>query len=559
MKRLPIIASIAILALCAASLATWQHKPQIEKSSAALAQLDEAAQKAGASQGWMAKVAEQMRQDELQAFMEGGQARIFNRDHNLNAKLDSQSLRVESAKLELKQDPRQMDKLAAKGAARLLPSPTPNAADWGFEWKTEKFGRAGSMQAIAAGKAETKGVRMSLKRAQFEEWYENRPEGIEQGFTIVARPAGQGEVRLESAAINSCRLKMEQGEVRVQEGGKEVLRYGALKVVDAKGQVLESRMELDGCRIVLAYEDAGAQYPVIVDPLIVRSTLSAPSGSSFFGNSVASAGDVNGDGYGDVIIGSSNSNRAYLYLGRAWGLLYYSPVTLTGPSGSYFGVSVASAGDFNGDGYGDVVIGASYTAYLYFGSSGGLVTPPVVLTAPSGSINYGNSVASAGDVNGDGYGDMIVGAPNSNTAYLYLGSLSGTLTTPVTLAGPLGSGNFGNCVASAGDVNGDGYGDVTVGTNGSDTAYLYLGSASGLASAPVTLSGPSGSQFGNCVASAGDANGDGYGDVIIGAIASNTAYLYLGSTTGLVATPATLTGPSGSKFGYCVAGVGDVN
>jgi hypothetical protein len=555
MKRLQLVASIALLSLCAASLAVWHSKQQPVAKPAAQATLDEAAKKAGASESWMAKVAEQIRQDELQAILENGQARIFNRDHNLNAKLDSLSLRVESAKLELQQDPRKMDALAAKGAARVLPSPTPSASNWGFEWKTEKFGRSGAMQAIAAGKAETKGIRMSLKRAQFEEWYENRREGIEQGFTIAARPAGQGEVRLESAAINSCRLKLEQGEVRVQDGSKEVLRYGGLKVIDAKGQVLQSRMELDGCRIVLAYEDAGAQYPVIVDPLIMQPAISVAGETGYFGVSVASAGDVNGDGFGDVVIGAYGSDLAYIAYGSASGLGVPMAISAAGASG-WFGYRVASAGDVNGDGYGDVVIGtfSSNTAYIAYGGASGLGAP-LALSVPGETGVFGYSVASAGDVNGDGYGDVIVGTRTSNKAYIIQGSASG-LGVPLAISG---AGQFGNCVAGVGDVNGDGYGDVAIGAFGLNTAYLAYGSASGLGALVACNAAGEAGNFGLSVASAGDVNGDGYGDVAIGAPGSNKAYIALGGASGL-GTPAAMSvaGEIGS-FGASLSSAGDVN
>src|SRR5262249_27983333 len=146
------------------------------------------------------------------------------------------------------------------------------------------------------------------------------------------------------------------------------------------------------------------------------------------------------------------------------------------------------------------------------------------------------SVATAGDVNGDGYSDVVVGAPGyggagyllGGKAYLYLGSPSGLSQSPAwAVAGQSEAAYFGWSVASAGGVNGDGYADVIVGSIGccsgifSDggAALLYLGSAAGLQSTPAWLvKGGAGGfeEFGYSVAGAGDVNGDGYADVVIG-------------------------------------------
>ena len=321
--------------------------------------------------------------------------------------------------------------------------------------------------------------------------------------------------------------------------------------------------------------------------------LFGPDGAGgHFGRSAASAGDVNGDGFADLLVGADraagNAGRAYVYLGGATGLASAPATTLTGPDSDAgtesFGFSAASAGDVNGDGYADVVVGAfgalggAGAAYVYLGSATGLSTAAAFTLTGSSDRNFGISVASAGDINGDGFADIVVGAsglPSSaGSVSVYLGSASGISTTPTTvLTGPGGTGGrFGGSVAGAGDVNGDGFADLVVGgtgASGTGSAYIYLGGASGLSTTQAsTLTDPAGAStyFGASVASAGDVDGNGYSDVVVGAFNGpggngiGHAYVYSGSPAGLAMVPATtLTGPVvGGQFGVSVAGAGDI-
>ena len=335
-------------------------------------------------------------------------------------------------------------------------------------------------------------------------------------------------------------------------------------------------------------------------------------GNAQFGCSVASAGDINGDGYADVVVGApwynSRVGQAFVYLGSASGLSAGSNWSDSGRvSGSEFGTSVASAGDVNGDGYADVIVGSPYYslsmsgqghACVYYGSGDGLgesgseYNADWIAESDQISGYFGISVASAADVNGDGYADVIVGAygfDNGQTdegrAYLYHGSASGLSATASWIAESDQDGaGLGISVASAGDVNGDGYADVIVGANQYDNgqtdegaAFVWLGSASGVnegvAGTPTNAawageSDQAGAGFGVSVASAGDVNGDGYADVIVGANQYDTsqtdggrAFVYLGSAAGLSAAPnwTAQSGQNGARFGNSVASAGDVN
>jgi Secretion system C-terminal sorting domain/FG-GAP repeat/FG-GAP-like repeat len=329
------------------------------------------------------------------------------------------------------------------------------------------------------------------------------------------------------------------------------------------------------------------------------------SGASF-GISVACAGDINGDGYSDVIIGArfyddagnADEGRAFVYYGSSSGI---SPAPTSTPddanqSTAYYGYSVASAGDVNGDGYSDVIVGAFVFddiqsneggAFVYHGAPDGLSITPVIYNPPVSQLQcgFGHCVSGIGDVNSDGYSDVIIGSyayddgfSDEGRAFVYYGSAAGLAAIPNLILddGNQSGANFGFACTGAGDVNGDGYDDVIVGAwqyNSEGRAFVYYGSAGGLSATPNRIlndAAQSGAGYGVHVAGAGDVNGDGYSDVMIGAYAyddgafadEGRVFIYHGSATGLAATPASLlddADQSGAAFGRWVASAGDIN
>ncbi|MBK7434884.1 MAG: FG-GAP repeat protein [Chitinophagaceae bacterium] len=335
--------------------------------------------------------------------------------------------------------------------------------------------------------------------------------------------------------------------------------------------------------------------------------------NAFFGTSVASAGDVNGDGYGDVIIGAylyddgvnADEGRAFVYHGSAAGLLATPSSTPDdcNQANARFGGSVACAGDVNGDGYSDVIIGANQyddganteegRAYVYYGSATGISASPDSTPDDANQIfaEFGNSVACAGDVNGDGYSDVVIGAykwdeipsfTNDGKCFVYHGSASGLAASPNNTldATNENNANLGISVACAGDVNGDGYSDIIAGAPGLDDganfdegkAFVFFGSAAGASSSPgITLDDADqlGASFGSSVASAGDVNGDGFSDVMVGAELyddTNTnegvCFIYYGNAAGTMVSPVSKLDDADqddAAFGSSVASAGDVN
>ncbi|MES2264890.1 MAG: Ig-like domain-containing protein [Pseudomonadota bacterium] len=365
------------------------------------------------------------------------------------------------------------------------------------------------------------------------------------------------------------------------------------------------------------------------------------------GNSVSAAGDINGDGYADLIVGAykadlngSDSGASYVVFGKASG--FNSTIALSSLNGSTgfrldgagtgdnFGQSVSAAGDVNGDGYADLIVGAnaanphsndSGSSYVVFGKASGF-SSTIALSSLDGSTGFrldgaaqedhaGLSVSAAGDVNGDGYADLIIGAyatdnggDDSGSGYVVFGKASGFSST-IDLSSLDGTTGFrldgvahdfsGSSVSTAGDINRDGYADLIVSAyradpHGSDSgsSYVVFGKASGFTSTLdlSTLNGTTGFRLdgaatsdnaGNSVSAAGDINGDGYADLIVGAILADNAgndagasYVVFGKASGFTSSIdlSSLDGTTGFRLdgaaagdnaGRSVSAAGDVN
>ncbi|MFZ5478988.1 MAG: MopE-related protein [Myxococcota bacterium] len=331
------------------------------------------------------------------------------------------------------------------------------------------------------------------------------------------------------------------------------------------------------------------------------------SAADWAGSSVAAAGDVDGDGFGDFVVGSpsrnSSTGAAYLVAGAATPTstsLSMHP-TFSGSSvDDSAGWSVAGAGDVDGDGLDDLLVGShgrgdSGSAFLLLAasatSSRSLTSSDAEYTGESPGDYAGYAVAGAGDVDGDGFADLLVGAvdeedagADAGAAYVILGSTSpwsGSLAyadSKLTAESP--ADNAGAAVASAGDFDGDGWDDLAVGAtyggvSDEGAAYLFLGgavpSAASLGSADAAFLGEAANDAAGSRLASGDFNADGYADLLVGAYlnddggtAAGAAYLVLGHASPmssyLASAGVQLTGEAAYDYaGFSVACAGDVD
>ncbi len=355
------------------------------------------------------------------------------------------------------------------------------------------------------------------------------------------------------------------------------------------------------------------------DPCEIDTTLYGEEGGDRAGQSVAGGGDINGDGYDDLVVGSSWHNGSLIEDVVAVGAAYivYGPISgaynlslsdgkVEGAAGQdRLGSSLSIVGDVDDDGYDDVLIGAfgvdiggavAGAAYLVTGPISGVISSESATASLFGELagdRAGSAVAGGSDYSGDGQADLLIGAynaqgtegaPSAGAVYMVLGTTTGSVNLSFADTAMLGeqAGDWaGYSVADAGDVNADGVADIIIGAPFLHPDGIYVGGAYVVFGPPdsgeMTLGDAdrrylginNGDRAGYSVAGAEDVNGDGRDDLLIGApnndsgaAESGAAYLVSGSASSgsLSGALATFVGEDGHDYsGSDVDGAGDID
>jgi hypothetical protein len=393
-------------------------------------------------------------------------------------------------------------------------------------------------------------------------------------IAILIAVAQLAEPRVGSASPISSRVLIDpQGEHTGDEFGRSAAWVGDVNA-DGYDDVLIGAFRYP------EIASAGKAYLYFGGPAMdaAADLVIAPpaGGSGWFGVSVAPAGDFNGDSYADFIIGAQQSGaegKAFIYYGGP-SLDAAPDFTLTGEStGSLtsFGASVASAGDVNEDGFGDVIVGAPWyggggnkpgRAYVFFGGAAPDAVPDRVFPGVGFYDQLGTVVGPAGDMNGDGHPDVFASAPNNNASalgagalYIWFGGPAFDTTPDLVLLGSAVNEHLMSA-AKAGDVNADGFSDL-IGA-GRDHVFVWFGGSSPNPVPDLTLARTYAS-----VAGAGDVDGDGIDDFMVGApnyVGGSRVSVFLGgSTVDNVEDLYYLGDQVGEALGICVAGGGHVD
>lgn len=377
-----------------------------------------------------------------------------------------------------------------------------------------------------------------------------------------------------------------------------------------------------------AYDEVARDSILVSTGMVALDFLSTPLGMDVasqpsFGTVVKLLGDFNGMGVSDLAVGAPNAieplssearGAVFIYFNKSEGYLLTSQNGLLrsaeklNPSaviygeadGDQFGFAIAEDGDFNHDGFADLVVGAPTAGkvYIFFGGSAGktkfstmAVNPsaPVTVNASDADViisspilGFGTSVALLGDMDSRGGSELIVGSPLESRVYIFLSGFftdnrikgatpqtvvlpAGTCSLPAegcadwTLIGPAGS-NFGAETARLGDVNGDGYEDMAIGVPALASIYIFYGGAfsgkaldfslrgpqtrdlSAGASWDLMIFGEGGSEFGSAITARRDLSNASYGtsSVVISAPATDKVYVFFGSPGGTITYPTAL-------------------
>lgn len=456
------------------------------------------------------------------------------------------------------------------------------AGEWGgVRLRLTAWGVPGAMIAAKEPAWRSDDHTLATDHGGMEEWWRNAEQGPEHGFTVHEAPAG--DTIAFDVAVPGAAVEIVENEAVFFLHDSVPIAYRGLHATDAAGRELPVFMarSVDGVRI--GVEVTGAAFPVIVDPVVMPYWFVTGSASAdYFGSAVAGLGDVNGDGYTDFAVGgygTGSGGAVSVFFGGGIGPSRSADWSYSGTQANMdLGYRVVNAGDVNGDGVTDLAVsaprydnGSSNEGVVYVfhgdGTSFG-ATPDWSYESDQISGGMGTSLAGAGDVNGDGYDDLLLGAPafdygstDEGKVWLVEGGPSGLGSTATWSAeGNQTLASFGSSLAFAGDVDGDGYDDIVIGASQYDdgetnegAVFVYHGSDSGPAASPTRTitSNQANASLGAAVAGVADVDMDGYDEIVVTATAYDNgstdegmAWLYAGSAWNTQTAPSSEVPPS---------------
>ena len=345
---------------------------------------------------------------------------------------------------------------------------------------------------------------------------------------------------------------------------------------------------------------AGAAAPAVHVPVVavgIDADVGGLAAGQQFGFAVAGVGDFNGDGFADWAAAApvddgdgTDVGVVYVFFGGRPPHVVPDRVLHGEGPGDKFGESVAGLGDFNHDGFDDLIVGADGNdggganagrAYVYFGGLAADATADLLLTGEAPGDFFGFSCASAGDFNGDGFPDAAVSAPlndraaaNAGAVFFYWGGPGADDVADLVLEGYQANDQFGRGLDGIGDLDGDGYDDFAVGAPYSDFAAVDAGGVWVWLGGPTLDARPDrivygrvqGETFGWPLRRVGDYDGDGLADFAVAAplnrergAAAGAVYVFRGERLPNLARSWVLHGQdAGATFGLGLGG-GDVN
>ncbi len=445
--------------------------------------------------------------------------------------------------------------------------------DWRLSMRVTGIGYEGEVRPLAAAEPVADKQRVEYRRGPVTEWYENRPEGLEQGFTIAEPPGRRADVLVVALAVaGDGEVAVEGNAARFMDtAGRTFLRYAGLETRDADGNVLPTRMEGGGRELCLLVEAGSARFPVTADPTFAQEAKLVASDGALdddFGYSVSVSGDTAVVGAPWDDLGANNQGSAYVFA-RSEGVWSEQQklVASDGALDDHFGYSVSVSGDTAVVGaYRDVHQGVYQGSAYVFVRSGGVWSEQQKLVASDGASGdfFGTSVSVSGDT-------TVVGAPwddagastDHGSAYVFVRS-EGVWNEQQKLVASDGvfSDFFGISVSVSGDTAVVGAWRDDVGTNNQGSAYVFVGSGGVWTEQQklVASDGAGDDWFGVSVSVSGDTAVVGaYADDVGANIDQGSAYVFVRSggvwseQQKLVASD----GAAGDLFGASVSVSGD--